>query len=53
MPAFGVFITKMLFSLMMAEDGSVHGRELMKINSRGWCLWMFITGIVSFCAVFT
>lgn len=52
MPAFGCFITKMLFALMMGEDGSVHGRELMKINSRGWALFMFLTGVASFCAVF-
>jgi len=47
-PVFGIFLTKMLFSLMISWD-----LEQMRSDSRRWCLYMFICAVVCFITTFT
>jgi len=47
-PVFGLFITKMLFSLFITWD-----KELLRSESDKWCLGMFILSISSFITGFT
>ena len=47
-PVFGIFLTKMLFSLMISYD-----LEQMRSDSRRWCLYMFICAVVCFITTFT
>lgn len=49
MPTFGILITKMLFSLMLAEKD----KELMKTTAREWCLYMFLAALTALVMVFT
>lgn len=46
-PVFGIFITKMLFSLMIPD------KDYMRSESNAWCLYMFICACVSLCTTFT
>jgi hypothetical protein len=41
-PVFGIFITKMLFALMIVEKAE------MREKSDGWCLGMFLCCVLSF-----
>ena len=47
-PVFGLFITKMLFSLFLVQD-----KEKLRSEADIWCLAMFICCIVSFITGFT
>jgi ABC-type multidrug transport system fused ATPase/permease subunit len=46
-PAFGIFITKMLFSLMIVDKAE------LRTKSDYWCLAMFLSCVLSFITGFT
>jgi hypothetical protein len=46
-PVFGIFLTKMLFSLMIID------KDKMRSESNAWCLYMFLCAVVCWCTTFT
>jgi ABC-type multidrug transport system fused ATPase/permease subunit len=59
-PAFGIFLTKMLFSLMITfveipglNWSYADKKDFMKDEAEDWCLYMFLCAVVCFCTTFT